>query len=384
MKIKETTASLETATDVQSQALFSLAKKQQLVLIQFSELTSEEASKITDLIDQLDSYVQNATSQVTAMLNLSALHQLSSIWVKFFSTGAEQLDEILENHRLLWRTGSFDYDLTNSAMIYAIMNNTPDSFYDGGYYQGETALLQHVEQMLEAGADVIEVNGQTTRPGFTEVDPQTEIERTIPLIKQIEQHFPGTNIAIDTYKVPVMEAALEAGVSIINDVNAFTDDPEKLALMAKSDVGLLTMRSSRGHEYHNLTQGMHEFFEQNIHDLTAAGIDFDRIAIDQGVGYSKVVHGTQDYSMIRNVAEFNDLRRPMMVAISRKGFLADLLGLAKDDRLPMTLVTEAAMYLDGGRILRVHDVKETKQLVTLLDQVKNSFWIDGYGIANNL
>ncbi|AKP67525.1 dihydropteroate synthase [Companilactobacillus ginsenosidimutans] len=381
MKIQELATN---STDFNAQALLKITKEQQLIIVEFTELSESDGNKLSDLIAQLDSFGQLDAGKFTAMINLRAFQQLIKIWNKFFNTDKSQLEQIFDAHKMIWKTGDYRYDLTNTAMIYGIMNNTPDSFYDGGYYQGSDVLLKHVEDMLENGADVIEVNGQTTRPGFTEVSPETEIERTIPLIQDIKKYFPDTNIAIDTYKLPVMEAALAEGVSIINDVNAFVDNPDKLKLMAGTNAGLLTMHSSRGHEYKNLTKGMHEFFEENIGELVSAGIDADRIAIDQGIGYSKVVHGAQDYSMIRNLDQFNDLQRPMMVAISRKGFFGDLLGIAKDDRLPMTLVTEAAMYLEGGRILRVHDVEETQQLVTLLDQIQDSFWIEGLGNSNNL
>lgn len=384
MRIQEITDTLKQDASFNSQVLLKIAQQQNSLLVEFSDLTDDDVSKLTALISQLDCFVQSNSQKVQALISLRAFQQLIAVWNKFFAEDVDQLQAIFDQHKMIWKTGSFEYDLTNTAMIYGIMNNTPDSFYDGGRYQGSTALLNHVEEMINSGADVIEVNGQTTRPGFTEVTPEVEMERTIPLIKDIKKHFPEVNIAIDTYKLPVMKAALDEGVSIINDVNAFTDDPGKLELLADSNAGLLTMHSSRGHEYHNLTTGMHDFFVKNIHDLNAAGIDSDRIAIDQGIGYSKVVHGAQDYSMIRNLDQFNDLKRPMMVAISRKGFFGDLLGIAKDDRLPMTLVTEAAMYLEGGRILRVHDVKETQQLVTLLDQVQNSFWIEGVGNSANI
>ncbi|WP_125709047.1 dihydropteroate synthase [Companilactobacillus zhongbaensis] len=383
MHIQEITARLRMDYTIAGQALLKLADEQNLLLLEFSQIDGSDQTKLVDLIQQLDSFVTVEDDTVQAMLDLRTLQQLIKVWDKFFATNKEQLIDILKAHQMIWKTGSFSYDLTNTAMIYGIMNNTPDSFYDGGYFQGENALLKHVEEMVDNGVDVVEVNGQTTRPGFTEVSPEVEMERTIPLIRSIKKEFPNVNIAIDTYKLPVMKAALDEGVSIINDVNAFTDDPEKLKLMADSDCGLLTMHSSRGHEYHNLTKGMYDFFEENLQQLTSSGIDFERIAIDQGVGYSKVVHGAQDYSMIRNLDQFNNLKRPMMVAISRKGFFGDLLGISKDDRLPMTLVTEAAMYLAGGRILRVHDVKETKQLVTLLDQIQDSFWLDGLGNSSD-
>lgn len=166
-------------------------------------------------------------------------------------------------------------------MIYGIMNITPDSFFDGGQYKTKDDVLNHVDAMLQAGADVIEVNGQTTRPGFTEVTPQVELDRTLPYIRAIKARFPEAVLAVDTYKYDVMQAVLEEGVSIINDVNAFTDDPRKLKLMADSRVGLLTMHSSRDQEYTDLTSSMRRFFEQNLAALTSHGIDIERIALDQ-------------------------------------------------------------------------------------------------------
>ncbi len=120
---------------------------------------------------------------------------------------------------------------------------------------------------------------------------------------------------------------------------------------------------------------MHTFFEDNIKAITDAGVAFDRIALDQGIGYSKLPDSKQDFVMMRNVDQFNDLNRPMMVAVSRKGFYKQLLGLEKDDRLPMTLITETEMMLKGGRIIRVHDVEETRQMITFLNEIEKGHWL---------
>ena len=180
-------------------------------------------------------------------------------------------------------------------------------------------------------------------------------------------------VAIDTYKYAVMERVIDY-VDIINDVNAFTDDQRKLALMRNSNVGLLTMHSARNKDYDNLTAEMKTFFEENIATLVQNGININRIALDQGIGYAKKADGYQDYAMMKNIDQFNYLNRPMMIAISRKGFGAKLFGLPKEDRLPVTLVAEAYMYLHGGRILRVHDIAETVQLAKMLDVIQNGYW----------
>lgn len=378
MLVQDITSSLAQATDFASQALNAQVQRQQQLVLCFSDYNREQQLRLTQLCQQLDGVVLASPEQLTVLLNQTAGRQLTHQWSRVFTDQATtqiQLTQIMKQYDVFWQTGEHRFNLTKKPMIYGIMNITPDSFFDGGQYKTKDDVLNHVDAMLQAGADVIEVNGQTTRPGFTEVTPQVELDRTLPYIRAIKARFPEAVLAVDTYKYDVMQAVLEEGVSIINDVNAFTDDPRKLKLMADSRVGLLTMHSSRDQEYTDLTSSMRGFFEQNLAALTSHGIDIERIALDQGIGYSQVAHGEQDYVMMRNIDEFNYLRRPMMVAISRKGYLGLLLGLKKEDRLPMTLVTEAAMMLKGGRIIRVHDVAETKQLITLLGRIENGYWL---------
>ncbi|WP_432374622.1 dihydropteroate synthase [Lactiplantibacillus pentosus] len=378
MLVQDITSSLAQATDFASQALNAQVQRHQQLVLRFSGYNREQQQGLTQLCQQLDGVVQASPEQLTVLLNQSAGRRLAQRWSTVFTDQATvqiQLTQIMKQYDVFWQAGEHRFNLTKKPMIYGIMNITPDSFFDGGQYKTKDDVLNHVDAMLQAGADVIEVNGQTTRPGFTEVTPEVELERTLPYIRAIKARFPEAVLAVDTYKYDVMEAVLAEGVSIINDVNAFTDDPRKLKLMADSQVGLLTMHSSREQEYTDLTSSMRYFFEQNLAALTSHGIDIERIALDQGIGYSQVAHGEQDYVMMRNIDEFNYLRRPMMVAISRKGYLGLLLGLKKEDRLPMTLVTEAAMMLKGGRIIRVHDVAETKQLITLLGRIENGYWL---------
>ena len=378
MLVQDITSSLAQATDFASQALNVQVQRQQQLVLRFSDYNREQQLRLTQLCQQLDGVVQASPEQWTVLLNQAAGRQLAQRWSTVFTDQATvqiQLTQIMKQYDIFWQAGEHRFNLTKKPMIYGIMNITPDSFFDGGQYKTKDDVLNHVDAMLQAGADVIEVNGQTTRPGFTEVTPEVELERTLPYIRAIKERFPEAVLAVDTYKYDVMQAVVAEGVSIINDVNAFTDDPRKLKLLADSQVGLLTMHSSREQEYTDLTSSMRDFFEQNLAALTSHGIDIERIALDQGIGYSQVAHGEQDYVMMRNIDEFNYLRRPMMVAISRKGYLGLLLGLKKEDRLPMTLVTEAAMMLKGGRVIRVHDVAETKQLITLLGRIENGYWL---------
>lgn len=345
----------------------------------FLSWQADQAAQLTGiqaLLQDLDVPQRVDHLKVEFMLPLAALPVLQQWCRQLFADQElnQSLQEVSDQHRQLWRAGRFTFDVTSKPLIYAILNITPDSFYDGGEYYHQQQWQQRVGQLVHDGADIIEVGGQTTRPGgFTEISPEEEQRRILPVINFIRQQYPDVAIAVDTYKLPVMKAALAAGADIINDVQAF-ETPAKRQLLAESQAGLVTMHSSRDREYDHLTAEMHQFFEHNLAELKASGIDLERVVIDQGIGYSKVADGNQDSAMMRNIDQFLDFHRPLLVAISRKGFGKKLLGLAKKDRLPVTLVAEAYMYLHGGRILRVHDVAETHQLIVMLEAINHGYW----------
>lgn len=342
------------------------------------KVIADDAAKLrllAKLLDQMDLIHTVEGLKVDLLLPQVNLALFKEKLTEIFNDPSldQQMNNLNQKYRVLWQAGRFEFNLTERPVIYGILNVTPDSFYDGGWYQSETAILKRVSEMVGAGVDVIEVGGQTTRPGFVEIPPEEELKRVTQVLDLIQKNFSQVAVAIDTYKYAVMERVIDY-VDIINDVNAFTDDQRKLALMRNSNVGLLTMHSARNKDYDNLTAEMKTFFEENIATLVQNGININRIALDQGIGYAKKADGYQDYAMMNNIDQFNYLNRPMMIAISRKGFGAKLFGLPKEDRLPVTLVAEAYMYLHGGRILRVHDIAETVQLAKMLDVIQNGYW----------
>lgn len=357
-----------------------LAHNQQMLFLTWECNDDETTNQVAHFLNHFDAALAHLKGKVEFMLPLTAFHLMAHRATQKWSDDKElcqSLVKIAANHTVYWRAGRFDFNVSAKPIIYGIMNITPDSFYDGGRYNTPEAMREHIRQMVEAGADVIEVNGQTTKPGgFKEVSPAEELERIVPGIEMLKAEFPNVAIAVDTYKLPVMEKVLELGVDIINDVNAF-DDQRKLQLLKNSRVGLVTMHSSRDREYGNLTVEMKHFFEHNLAKIASAGIDLDRVIIDEGIGYSKVADGEQDYAMMRNIDEFRYLNRPIMVAISRKGFGKKLFDLPKDERLSVTLIAETYMYLHGGRVLRVHDIKETRQLVKMIDTITSGYWQRG-------
>lgn len=379
MKIVENT-NIANLSPLASAIYDKLAHNQQMLFLTWECEDDELTNQVAHFLNHFDAAIAHLKGKVEFMLPLTAFHLMAHRATSKWPTDEElcrSLAKIAANHTVYWRAGRFDFNVSAKPIIYGIMNITPDSFYDGGRYNTPEAMREHIRQMVAAGADVIEVNGQTTKPGgYKEVSPEEELARIVPGIKMLQKEFPNVAIAVDTYKLPVMEKVLAMGVDIINDVRAF-DDQRKLLLLKNSRAGLVTMHSSRDREYGNLTVEMKHFFEHNLAKITEAGINLDRVIIDEGIGYSKVADGEQDYAMMRNIDEFRYLNRPIMVAISRKGFGKKLFDLPKDERLPVTLIAETYMYLHGGRVLRVHDIEETRQLVKMIDTITAGYWQRG-------
>lgn len=379
MKIVENT-NIANLSPLASAIYDKLAHNQQMLFLTWECEDDELTNQVAHFLNHFDAAIAHLKGKVEFMLPLTAFHLMAHRATSKWPTDEElcrSLAKIAANHTVYWRAGRFDFNVSAKPIIYGIMNITPDSFYDGGRYNTPEAMREHIRQMVAAGADVIEVNGQTTKPGgYKEVSPEEELARIVPGIKMLQEEFPNVAIAVDTYKLPVMERVLEMGVDIINDVRAF-DDQRKLLLLKNSRAGLVTMHSSRDREYGNLTVEMKHFFEHNLAKISEAGINLDRVIIDEGIGYSKVADGEQDYAMMRNIDEFRYLNRPIMVAISRKGFGKKLFDLPKDERLPVTLIAETYMYLHGGRVLRVHDIEETRQLVKMIDTITAGYWQRG-------
>lgn len=377
MNISDKTEEFAHPDSFEAQIAYDTLRNARKIALQFTDLSEPEVVKLTKLLAAFDVPIRANKNSVQTVLPLSAFQLFMEHFKDRFqnSVSQEKLTEIYAQHGVYWNYGNQHRDLIQKPLIYGILNITPDSFYDGGRYFEPQKIMDRVAEMVAAGVDVIELGGQTTRPGFKEITADEELARIMPYVKQIHDSYPQVTLAVDTYKFEIMRDIVKDGeVDIINDVNAFTDDPRKLALLAPTKMGLLTMHSSRDTEYDNLTQEMRNFFKQNLDQLTAVGIDRDRIALDPGIGYAKVADGYQDYAMMRNIDQFNDFDRPTMIAISRKGFGAKLFGLKKEDRLSVTLIAETYMYLHGGNILRVHDITETKQLVKMLQTINNGYW----------
>ena len=259
-----------------------------------------------------------------------------------------------------------------SPQIMGILNVTPDSFSDGGQFTLIDSALSQVEQMISEGAKIIDIGGESTRPGARDVSEKDEISRVIPILKAIKQRF-DIIVSIDTSKAAVMSEAIANGAGIINDVRALQNDG-CLAIMSQCDLPICLMhmqglpRSMQtSPQYHNLIDDIKTFFEQRINDCKQAGIDKQRLILDPGFGFGKTLE--QNYQLLAYFSDFQSFDLPLLAGLSRKSMIGNLLNREVDERLAGSLTTAVLAAQQGAKIIRVHDVKETMDALKIINAV---------------
>jgi len=263
----------------------------------------------------------------------------------------------------------------SKPQVMGILNVTPDSFSDGGHFNSINNALAQAEQMIIDGATIIDIGGESTRPGAKDVAEHDEIERVIPVLKAIKQHF-DVVVSIDTSKAKVMREALEHGAGIINDVRALQNE-NCLATVAQFEVAICLMhmqglpRSMQNSpHYNNLFDDIILFFEQRILACQKVGIKKEQLIIDPGFGFGKTLE--QNYQLLTDMNKFMQLGLPMLAGLSRKSMIGNLLNRDVDERLAGSLTTAILAAQQGAKIIRVHDVKETVDALKVLDKVSLS------------
>ncbi len=267
------------------------------------------------------------------------------------------------------------YTLANQTWIMGILNVTPDSFSDGGlYYSKEKAIEQGLKLAAE-GADILDIGGESTRPGSEPIPPDEEIRRIIPVISEIRQKS-DVLISVDTTKSEVCRAALEAGVDIINDISAFRFDPEMFALAAEWQAPVILMHMQGMPKtmqdaplYSNLLFEVRSFLQERIETATSFGIKRESIVIDPGIGFGK--RQEDNLSLIRNLRFLEELDRPILIGASRKSFIGNILGLPPEKRIEGSIAASIVSIINGAHILRVHDVKATKRAIKMAEAILN-------------
>ena len=265
------------------------------------------------------------------------------------------------------------------ALVMGILNVTPDSFSDGGLFFDEGAAIARGEQLLAEGADLLDVGGESTRPGADPVPPDVQIERIVPVIEALARHTSCVPISVDTTSADVAERALDAGASIVNDVSALRDDPRMACLVARRKAPVILMHmlgrprtmQIQPH-YDDVVAEVRGFLAERIAAAVDAGIDPAQIVIDPGFGFGKLFEHNME--LLRRLDALRDLNRPILAGTSRKAMLGHILGVPPMERVYGTLASVTAAVERGAAIVRVHEVKPAVHAVKVLAAIHGRSW----------
>jgi len=262
-----------------------------------------------------------------------------------------------------------------------VINVTPDSFSDGGFYFSKDNAVKRGLELIEEGSDIIDIGGESTRPGSVSVSAKEELERVIPVISELRKR---TNIliSIDTSKSDVAHAALDAGADIINDISSFRFDPNLLSLAAQREVPIILMHMKGtpktmqvNPHYEDLLFEVKSFLEERIKIARAHGVKKERIIIDPGIGFGKSIE--DNLTLIHKLNFLEDLGRPILIGPSRKSFIGKILNLPPQERIEGTIASAVLSVIQGAHILRVHDVASIKRAILVTEAIMNEEYSPG-------
>lgn len=254
----------------------------------------------------------------------------------------------------------------NHTYIMGILNVTPDSFSDGGVHNTLDSALYHAEKMARDGADIIDVGGESTRPNYTKISDDEEIERVVPIIERITKEI-DLPVSIDTYKSAVADAALGAGASLVNDIWGFKYDDRMAQIVKKHNASCCLMHNRTNAEYVNFIDEVLADLQKSINIALDAGIDKSMIMTDPGVGFAKSLE--QNLEITNKMDMLSDLGYPFLLGTSRKSMIGLTLDLPIDERLEGTLATTALAVVKGALFVRVHDVKENYRTIKMMEAI---------------
>ena len=259
------------------------------------------------------------------------------------------------------------FDYGKRTYIMGILNVTPDSFSDGGNFNNIDTAVNHAKEMINDGADVIDLGGESTRPGHTYVDSQEEKRRILPVIKKLKEEI-QVPISVDTYKADVAEASLELGVEMINDIWGLTKDKNMANVIAKYDAYVCIMHNQDTTEYNkDIMEAIKEFLQNSIDLALKSGIKKEKIILDPGIGFGKTFE--QNLEVLKRLDEIKTLGYPVLLGTSRKSVIGNVLNVEPKERLEGTIATTVLGIRDGVDIVRVHDVKENLKAAKMADAI---------------
>ena len=262
--------------------------------------------------------------------------------------------------------------IIDQAIVMGVINATPDSFYEGSRFSGVDKILVQAEKMIGEGADILDIGGQSTRPGSGHVSMDTELHRIIEGIEAIHEKFPEIIISVDTYYSMVAKKSIHAGASIVNDISSGTMDKEMLPIVGALQVPYISMHMKgtpqtmqQQANYENVTGEVLDFFIRKKDECKIAGIA--DVIIDPGFGFAKTI--AHNFQLLKNLSVYKMLDAPLLVGLSRKSSVYKTLGISAEEALNGTTVVNTIALMNGANILRVHDVKEAKEAIKLYEAV---------------
>ncbi|MCO6499734.1 MAG: dihydropteroate synthase [Vicingus serpentipes] len=262
----------------------------------------------------------------------------------------------------------------DEPIIMGILNLTPDSFFDGGKYHNESSIIEQVNSMEYEGATIIDIGGHSTRPQAENVSEEEELDRVLPIVKLIKSNFKDIIISIDTFRSNVARTCVEAGADIINDISGGTMDNNMFKVVGELKAPYILMHiqgtpqtMQNNPKYTNVVKEVKSYFKEKITQLNALGVN--NIILDPGFGFGKTVE--HNYQLLKHLEEFNSFGLPILVGISRKSMINKVLGIAPEEALNGTTILNTIALQNGANILRVHDVKEAKEIIQLTKQLKD-------------
>lgn len=262
------------------------------------------------------------------------------------------------------KCGPYQLDFGKKTYIMGILNATPDSFSDGGKYNSLEQAIEHAQEMVENGADIIDIGGESTRPGYTVISEEEEIERIVPVIEAISKHV-KVPISIDTYKAKVAQSAIEAGAHIINDIWGAKAEEGMAAVAAKYNVPIILMHNRNDRDYSLFIRDVLNDLYESINIVKQAGVRDDQIILDPGIGFAKDLN--ENIMMMQNLDTLTALGYPVLLGTSKKSMIGQALDLPVKERMEGTGATVCYGIQKGCQIIRIHDVKEMSRMAKMMD-----------------
>ena len=267
------------------------------------------------------------------------------------------------------------YDLSHRTLIMGALNVTPDSFSDGGHFFDREKAIEEGLRLAQGGADILDIGGESTRPGAKPLDAEEEIRRVIPLIQTLDQKI-GIPISVDTRRARVAEKALETGAEMINDISALRFDERMAEVVARWKVPVVLMHMRGNPEtmqldthYDDFLGEILSFFRERVAFAESRGIPADQIVLDPGIGFGKSLEEQHNLILLKYLQNFKVLEKPLLIGTSRKAFIGKILGLPPREREEGTMATVAVAILNGANIVRVHEVERMRRVVQVTDAV---------------